>query len=56
MIIAAETLADVWDIIGVHARGASSRAGFVLLVRWFVCSVCLFCLFVLLVCRVVWRS
>lgn len=59
MIIAAETLADVWDIIGAPARGASSRAGFVLLVcsvclfRWFVCSVCLF---VLLVCRVVWRS
>ena len=53
MIIAAETLADVWDIIGVHARGASSRAGFVLLVGWLVG---LFCWFVLLVCRVVWRS
>ena len=40
MIIAAETLADVWDIIGVHALGASSAAGMVLFVgRLFVCLV-----------------
>ncbi len=54
MIIAAETLADVWDIIGARPRGLVP--GQLRFARLFVCSGCLFCLFVLLVCRVVLRS